>query len=79
MKAQFGKGPNIMTPDVEGYYSLADGGVIELASGSGFAGPHRIWGVSVRPDKTLGKLFQGRNAEREARDYIESLQNQKGK
>lgn len=63
-------GRNFMTRDVVAYYELRHGlGFAELAQGEGIS-RQPIFGVTVEPNRALGKLFQSKRA---ALDYIEAL------
>lgn len=76
------RGTNFMTPDVIAYFKLRHGlGWAELTSGTGIE-HEPIFGVTVRdymgedpgrntPGGNLSKMFF---SEREAREYIKSLQ-----
>lgn len=64
------QGKNFMTPNVLGYFKLRPGyGYAELSEGRGMDG-ERIFGVTVRPDRTMGRLFHSRA---DAQEYILSL------
>lgn len=71
-RAPFGlfKGLNIMTPNFQWYAALLNGNYAELSSGRGIE-EEEIFGVTVRPDSSLGKLFHSRAA---AFAYVLKLQ-----
>jgi hypothetical protein len=59
---------NFMTRDKLGFYKLSDG-YAELSEGRGMSN-QPIFGVTVRPDEKLSRLFQSRAT---ALAYIESM------
>jgi hypothetical protein len=63
-----GLGKNFMTPNVLKYYRV-DHNVVELSRGIGFD-HEEIFGVTVRPNGDLSKLFRSRS---DAEEYIETL------
>ena len=64
------QGTNFMTPTWVGYFKLAGDNWAELSRGYGM-NEEPIWGVTVRPDKSLGKLF---HTQQDAVLYITGLQ-----
>jgi len=64
-------GRNIMTPNWLGYAQLPDGQWAELSQGRGIY-DEPIFGVTVRPDTSLGGL---RFSRRDAEALIAELQN----
>jgi hypothetical protein len=63
------KGVNFMTPNVVAYYELPGGNFAEISEGRGMSN-QPIFGVTVRPDSTKGKLFQSMAA---ALGYVEEM------